>query len=92
MKLEIKEWDETTPAYEAAFTEETAVRHYRFVHAFDNPAEFWFIIADKDGTKARKYATKSGDIYIGVAQVNFEDPTDTAMFKGRIMKATPNTQ
>jgi hypothetical protein len=65
----------------AAMTEETAALAYRVVWQVNKPATLDVLINDDSGAKTQTY----GSAYIGTGTVLLEQPTNTEIFRGRIV-------
>jgi len=72
--------------------EETALRSYKINHDPNTFAEAEIVLADPIGTINQKYNADSNDVYVGPGKVTIEDPNDTDLFFGRIVRAESNFQ
>lgn len=86
MKLMVASYNNGTPGWNGE-AEETKLRSYTIDHKFNAPAECIIKLADVDGSLMRKYNTDANDVYLGVGKITLEDPNNTDIFYGRIIRA-----
>ena len=91
MYLEIASYNNGASSYNA-FVEEKNLLPYTLKHRFGAPAECTIPLRDPDGALARKYDVADNDVYGGTGIVVLEDPDETDIFIGRIMKVRHDSE
>lgn len=71
----------------SALTEEPTLLSFVINHQLNTPAMAVIVLADADGSIARKYDVDTNAVYVGSGRVQLEYPTATTVFDGRILKA-----
>ena len=90
MKLMVQSYNNGGSAYNDE-AEETAFRSYSITHRLNRPAEAVITLGDPAGTIAQKYNVDANDVYVGPGKVTIEDPNETDVFFGRIIRAEADT-